>query len=155
QPVKAHPIESFDPANAVHRRVNRLCEEAGMKVLQGVATWEKGRQVHLGPLYHYLGRLQKSAEIPNAFVEGKMLPLDGSYVALTLSDKRRFDEESSRTRTIGYGDRADPVSDWLLRSEENQISIEAVTCRSDQDVVIFGDPGSGKTTLTHYILHGV
>ena len=150
----------FDPANPVHVRVNQLFSDAGFPVFQGVVSCGTAIQVHLGPLYAYVERLQSSAEVPNPFVAGRTIHLDALFVELTAAEDQRGQiwPDGGRPSTVAAADRpsADPVGLWREATHRHRISLEALVSRTELlPAVLFGDPGSGKSTLTQFALHAL
>lgn len=156
----APPQVPFDPDNPVHRRVNDLMESAGLTVAEGVVEHKSIRQ-HLGPLYAYLERLQGSAQVPNQFTGGDTIPLDKLYVGLMAApDQRAHGLESSGRREAQRLEVDLPTPphlvEWRRQVAEACVPIETlVASTSAVPVVVFGDPGAGKSTLCHYLLHAL
>ena len=151
---------AYNPNNPVHNRVNQLFKDAGFSVVEGVVSTGTESQVHLGPLYAYLANLQQSAEVPHQFAPGKTLRLDELYVELTAtSDDLRtsFDNRfATEEASPGDGSEADPFQRWRSTVQQHRISLRTLVSRTGlAPAVLFGDPGAGKSTLTHYILHAL
>lgn len=152
--------EEFDPQNAVHARINEIFERAGFTVSGGCVHQVGEKPVHLGPLYTYVGRLQKSAQVANPFLKGHTIPLDALYVELTTTeDQRSLDGEGRLAgNEAAWADRpsTDPLGEWRAQARRHRIPLETLVSRTEiQPAVLFGDPGSGKSTLTEYALHAI
>ena len=168
QPIKPTPApmpgsleKPFNSANPVHVRVNQLFADAGFPVFNGVVSCGPDVQVHLGPLYAYVEGLQSSAEVSNPFVAGKTMQLDALYVELTAAEDQRsraWSEEGCPPSTFADADRptVDPIGHWRDAIQRHRIPLETLISRTEcLPAVLFGDPGSGKSTLTQYALHAL
>lgn len=153
------PRTPFDPANRAHECVNGLMEKAGLTVTDGVVAFDSIR-LHLGPLYAYLDRLQQSAQVPNQFATGGTITLDELYVDLMAAEDQRgqgIDAEGLEEERMLEADipTAHLVA-WRRQVAQARIPLGTLVARtSATPVVVFGDPGAGKSTLCQFLLHAL
>lgn len=156
--VQRHP---FDPTSHAHQRVNALFQAADMPVVDGFAHCGDEVRLHLGPLYAYMERLQESARVPNQFAPGGLIELDELYVELMAAEDQRGAIAPGTISDSGGVLAADLptsglISQWRKCVEQHRIPVEALVSRTEViPAVLFGDPGSGKSTLTHFLLHAL
>lgn len=146
----------------VTESVDAFVREAGVDVISGNAVLDSNYIVQLAPLYRYVERLLVPVIIPSYFSGAPGIPIDELYVELSTSEERRasLTEEIER-REEGEWSRVDrtdpnPFSRWARIEEGQRIPPEELLRRAEANpAVVFGDPGSGKSTLTRHILHEV
>lgn len=151
---------AYDRANPAHRCVNRLMEAAGMAVDEGFVAFGTFR-LHLGPLYAYLGRLQESARISNQFAPGGEIALDELYVELEAAEDQRWEVRRESGAAEGQRLEADlpldtHLAEWRHRVATSRVPVDVLVGRTHAaPAVVFGDPGSGKSTLCEFLLHAL
>jgi hypothetical protein len=161
--VRPTPAVPSSPLQkAVVAAVNTFIEKAGIQVKDGTAILGTGYVVQLKPLYDYVEGIQASATIPSYFHGVPPIPLDELYVDLSTSKDRRPDVarefEKFQESAWSRADRVNPdaFARWARLDNKARISLPRLLDHAGKrPVVVFGDPGSGKSTLTRYLLHTV
>jgi hypothetical protein len=146
----------------VTEAVDAFVRQAGIDVINGNAVLDSKYIVQLGPLHRYVERLLVPVIIPSYFSGAPGIPIDELYVELSASTERReaLTQEIERREEEGWS-RVDPTDPnhfarWARIEEGQRIPPEELLrTTASNPAVVFGDPGSGKSTLTRHILHEV
>ncbi|MGE3311202.1 MAG: NACHT domain-containing NTPase [Limisphaerales bacterium] len=139
--------------------MDRLFSQAGYPVEKGLVRVDAKSQLSLEPLYRYFLRLQESATIPNYFPGVPEIPLDGFFVELSATEDLRGNlvlsgEPAHETPKSVDPVTHSPISSWRAAANQKRIPLETVVSATElKPAVVFGDPGSGKSTLMLYALH--
>lgn len=156
QGPKPKPLEA---TSAVVDAVDKFLSEAGVQVEDGVAVMGSDFTVSLQPLYEYVERLQRSALIPSYFRGVPPIPLDELYVELSAATDQRpgvVGKRESRAWSAADPTTPDHLRRWRLAIDGQRISPATLLSRARlSPAVVFGDPGSGKSTLSQFLLHSV
>jgi hypothetical protein len=153
------PTDPIDSRDSVVAYVDQLFSQAGYPVTNGMVQVDPKNQLRLEPLYRYFLRLQASATIPNYFPGVPEIPLDGFFVELSAAEDLRGNlnlAAVAANETLRSVDpvSSNPISSWRATANQKRIPLATVISATElKPAVVFGDPGSGKSTLMLYALH--
>lgn len=146
-----------DASPEVIRKVDEMLKAAGVTVDKHHAVPVPDCLVSLAPLYEYVDRLQRSARIPGYYPGVPEIILDELYVELSAApDQRGLDSggQDSRDWTEADPKVPDHFERWRLAANRQRISPATLLSEAAvEPVVVLGDPGSGKSTLSRFLLH--
>ena len=141
--------------DSVVTAVNGLFEQAKLSVISGQVILDAELQLDLTPLYVYVASLQQSATIPSYFPGIPDIELDSLYVELCAAeDQRGLGMDSPASWEEADSVRADWQGLWRTAVAARSIPLATLISKTELvPTVVFGDPGTGKSTLTRYALH--
>ncbi len=154
--AQAKPLAASDATIAA---VNRFLAEVSLEVTNGTLVLDPKTSVNLGPLYEYIERLQATAWIPSYFPGLPDIPLDMVYVEMNaVRDFREAAAAKYTSREWSAADRSRNARNLSLREATLNKSVGPdvlVSCSCQTPSVLFGDPGSGKSTFSLSLLHSL